>query len=114
MRASAHRRNGRSGCSAARAASSSPTEEESPAATMPRESNTPSDMASVDVTGRPITLRALDLERLLRPKVIALVGASDSPGSQSALNTQILSRWCEQLGRRLIPVNPNRQAVAGE
>jgi len=68
----------------------------------------------VDVTGRPVELRALDLERLLRPKVIAVVGASDSPGSQSALNWRMIRGWSEQQGRRVIPVNPNREAVEGE
>src|SRR5206468_10131166 len=35
-----------------------------------------------DVTGRALALRDVDLSRLLDPKVIAVVGASDSPGSQ--------------------------------
>jgi len=67
-----------------------------------------------DVTGRPVALRDLDLERLLRPKVIAVVGASDSPTSQSALNWRMVKGWSDQLGRRVIPVNPNRETVDGE
>src|SRR2546423_15370339 len=59
-------------------------------------------------------MRDLDLERLLRPKVIAVVGASDSPTSQSALNWRMGKGWPEQLGRRVIPVNPNRETVDGE
>src|SRR5258708_4799395 len=67
-----------------------------------------------DVTSRPVEMRELDLERLLRPKVIAVVGASDSPTSQSALNWRMVKGWSDQLGRRVIPVNPNRETVDGE
>lgn len=70
-------------------------------------------MAALDVTGRPVALRDLDLARLLEPKVIAVVGASDSPRSQSALNYRMLKGWSDQLGRRVIPVNPNRDTVDG-
>ncbi len=68
----------------------------------------------VDVSGRPLALRELDLERLLHPKVIAVIGASDSPGSQSALNYRLLTGWSQSQGRRVVPVNPNRASVAGE
>jgi acyl-CoA synthetase (NDP forming) len=67
-----------------------------------------------DVTGRPVALRELDLARLLEPKVIAVVGASDSKGSQSALNYRLIKGWSDPLGRRVIPVNPNRKTVDGE
>lgn len=67
-----------------------------------------------DVTGRPVALRDMDLERLLHPAVIAVVGASDSPTSQSALNWRMIKGWSDQLGRRAIPVNPNRETVDGE
>jgi acyl-CoA synthetase (NDP forming) len=67
-----------------------------------------------DVTGRTVALRDLDLERLLRPKTIAVVGASDRPASQSALNWTMLKGWCDQLGRRAIPVNPNRASIGRE
>ena len=70
--------------------------------------------ASHDVTGRPLALRDVDLERLLHPKVIAVVGASDSAGSQSALNWRMLRTWSEQQGRRVVPVNPNRETCDGE
>jgi acyl-CoA synthetase (NDP forming) len=68
----------------------------------------------VDVTGRALSMRDVDLERLLHPKVIAVVGASDSPGSQSALNWKMIRGWSEPLGRRVIPVNPNRETCDGE
>src|SRR4051794_18868982 len=74
----------------------------------------PGGPVKIDVTGRSVVLRELDLERLLRPKVIAVVGASDSPTSQSALNWRMVKGWSDQLGRRVIPVNPNRETVDGE
>ena len=69
---------------------------------------------STDVSGRALALRELDLERLMNPKVIAVVGASDSEGSQSALNWRMIRGWSEPLGRRVIPVNPNREKCDGE
>ena len=74
-------------------------------------------MASIapaaDVSGRALALRDVDLERLLDPKVLAVVGASDSEGSQSALNWRMIRGWSEPLGRRVIPVNPNREKCDG-
>ena len=67
-----------------------------------------------DVTGRALKLRDVDLDRLLNPKIIAVVGASDSEGSQSALNWRMVRGWSEKLGRRVIPVNPNRETCDGE
>ena len=67
-----------------------------------------------DLTGRALTLRDIDLERLLNPKVIAVVGASDSAGSQSALNWRMIRGWSSDQGRRVIPVNPNRDTCDGE
>jgi acetate---CoA ligase (ADP-forming) len=67
-----------------------------------------------DVSGRALDLREVDLSRLLEPKVIAVVGASDSEGSQSALNWRMIRGWSEPLGRRVIPVNPNRETCDGE
>ncbi len=69
---------------------------------------------ALDVSGRTLALRNVDLERLMNPKVIAVVGASDSEGSQSALNWRMIRGWSEQLGRRVIPVNPNRETCDGE
>src|SRR5947207_15124247 len=59
-------------------------------------------------------MRDIDLERLLRPKVIGVVGASDSPTSQIALNWRMVKSWSDQLGRRVVPVNPNRETVDAE
>ena len=52
----------------------------------------------VDVTGRPVELRELDLDRFFHPKAIAVIGASDTAGSASALNYRLVRDW--QAARR--------------
>src|SRR5262245_20028008 len=71
-------------------------------------------VTSRDASGRVLAMRELDLDRLMQPKVIAVVGASDSAKSQSALNWRMVKGWSEQQGRRVIPVNPNRETCDGE
>src|SRR2546428_6465848 len=70
----------------------------------------------VDVTGRPVALRELDLERFFHPRTIAVIGASDTPGSASALNYRLVRDWQKQRsdGATVSPVNPNRDEVDGE
>src|SRR5947209_8876357 len=73
----------------------------------------PGGSVKTDVTGRPVALRDIDLERLLRPKVIAVVGASDSPTSLSALNLRMVKGWSDQLGLRVITVYLKRVTAYG-
>lgn len=54
-----------------------------------------------------------DLDRLFAPEVVAVVGASDRPGSQAATTWRLLRAWAERSGAALWPVNPNRDAVDG-
>src|SRR5436309_5512454 len=72
--------------------------------------------SSLDVTGRSTALRELDLDRFFRPKTIAVIGASDTPGSASALNYRLVRDWQKQRtgGATVYPVNPNRDEVGGE
>ena len=67
----------------------------------------------VDVTGRPLALRELDLDRLFAPRRIAFVGASDTEGSQAALNLRLLTGWADATGVEVVPVNPRRREVDG-
>ena len=71
---------------------------------------------SLDVTGRPTSLRELDLDRFFHPRTIAVIGASDTPGSASALNYGLVRGWQKQRtdGATVYPVNPNRDEVGGE
>src|SRR5437588_12843847 len=80
--------------------------------------NTPSDlsMPRTDVTGRPIELRELELDRFFHPRTIAVIGASDTEGSASALNYRLVRDWQRQRtdGATVYPVNPNREQGDGE
>lgn len=68
----------------------------------------------LDVSGRRVELRDIELDRFFNAQVIAVVGASDSPGSAGMLNYGLVSDWSKELGRRVYPVNPKRDQVAGE
>ena len=68
----------------------------------------------VDVTGRPTELREVDLDRFFFPKTVAVIGASDSEGSASAMNYRMLRTWLDPRGVEVFPVNPNRDTVGGE
>ena len=68
----------------------------------------------VDVTGRPLALRDVDLDRFFSPQTVAVIGASDSEGSASAMNYRMLRSWLDPRGVKVFPVNPNRSEVAGE
>lgn len=67
-----------------------------------------------DVSGRPVELREVELDRFFNAQVIAVVGASDSPGTAGMLNYRLVCDWSKPLGRRVYPVNPNRDQVVGE
>ena len=38
----------------------------------------------MDVSGRALALRAVDLDRFLHPRTVAVIGASDTPGRPNA------------------------------
>ena len=68
----------------------------------------------LDVTGRATRLRNLDLDRFFNPRSVAVIGASDSPGSPSAMNYRMLRAWLDPRGVAVHPVNPNRETVDGQ
>ena len=61
--------------------------------------------------GNNARLSAAQIERLIRPKSVAIVGASDKPG---ALGSTLLSNL-ERNGfaGSIYPINPNREMLAG-
>ena len=65
----------------------------------------------LDVMGKPLAQREVDLTRFFEPAVIAVVGASDSPGSQAALNFRLVCEWQEPRGTKIVPVNPKRASI---
>ncbi len=70
-------------------------------------------MPKMDVTGRPIELRELDLDRFFHPETVAVVGASDTPGRPTTFNFRMIREWADHAGARVYPVNPNRTEVDG-
>jgi acyl-CoA synthetase (NDP forming) len=67
----------------------------------------------VDVSGRPLALRDLDLDRFFRPRAVAVVGASDTEGKPNTGMTRMLNAWAERVGATVYPVNPGRDTVFG-
>jgi len=56
---------------------------------------------------------APDLDRFFEPRTVVVVGASATPGSQSAGLWQKVRAWGEAHGAEVIPVNPARDDIGG-
>jgi acyl-CoA synthetase (NDP forming) len=69
--------------------------------------------AEVDLNGRPVALRALDLAPFFSPHAITIVGASDEPGRPNTGVTEHVRRWAGINGATVYPVNPKRTEVGG-
>ncbi len=67
----------------------------------------------VDVSGRPLALEPVDLARFFSPKVVAVVGASDTPGKPNTGIWNRLRDWGAARGATVHPVNPGRETVDG-
>ncbi|MGI8663685.1 MAG: acetate--CoA ligase family protein [Acidimicrobiales bacterium] len=67
----------------------------------------------LDVTGRPVALRDLDLDGFFHPRSVMVLGASDTAGKPTAAMTRKLRAWAEEHGATFHPVNPNRDTVDG-
>jgi acetate---CoA ligase (ADP-forming) len=67
----------------------------------------------LDITGRPVTLRQIDLDTFFRPKRVAVVGASDSNARPNTALTNKITIWGEERGATVHYVNPNRSEVNG-
>jgi acetate---CoA ligase (ADP-forming) len=68
---------------------------------------------ATDVTGRPITLRSIDLDTFFRPRRVAVVGASDADARPNTSVTRKISAWADARGAAVFFVNPHRATVAG-
>ena len=73
----------------------------------------PRDPSQLDVTGRPIALRSIDLDVFFRPRTVAVIGASDTPGRPNTAMTRRVRAWSEAAGAAFHPVNRNRTEVDG-
>lgn len=66
----------------------------------------------VDITGRPVALRDVDLDAFFHPRTIAVVGVTDSAHGPMALWRKIRA-WGEAAGAAVWPVNPKRDEIDG-
>ncbi len=68
---------------------------------------------SLDVSGRPLALRPVDLDTFLRPRSIAVVGASDVGTKPNSLMTARLHAFAREHEARFHPVTPSYESVFG-
>ena len=74
----------------------------------------PVDGLSVDVSGRPLGLRAVDLDRFLHPRTVAVIGASEVSRKPNTAMTSKLKAWADRHGATFYPVHPKYETVLGE
>jgi acyl-CoA synthetase (NDP forming) len=67
----------------------------------------------VDVSGRPLALRDVDLDTFLHPKLVAVVGASDAGRRPNSVMTARIREWCEAHDAEMVPVTPTHDTVGG-
>jgi hypothetical protein len=69
---------------------------------------------TLDVSGRPVELRALDLDRFFTPRSVLILGASDSAGKPTAAMTRKLRAWAAAKGADVGNTTDRRLTGAGE
>ena len=67
----------------------------------------------LDVSGRPLELRDVDLDTFLHPKTIALIGASEQSAKPNTAMTRKFDAWSQQNGADLLPGAPEHETVLG-
>jgi acetate---CoA ligase (ADP-forming) len=68
---------------------------------------------SLDVTGRPLALRDVDLDVFLHPRSVAVIGASESSRKPNAAMTRRIKTWADAHGATFHPVHPVHASVLG-
>ncbi len=71
------------------------------------------EMLPLDVSGRPLQLRDVDIDAFLNPKTIAVIGASDQSAKPNTAMTRKFDQWSKQHGATFYPVHPERETVLG-
>jgi acyl-CoA synthetase (NDP forming) len=69
--------------------------------------------AQLDVSGRPLALRDVDIDAFLHPKTIALIGASETPGKPNSAMTRKFDAWATANNATFYPVHPEYDEVLG-
>jgi acyl-CoA synthetase (NDP forming) len=80
---------------------------------MPKARKRTPDAPNLDVSGRPLELRAVDLDTFLHPKAIALIGASEQSAKPNTAMTRKFDAWARQHGAAFYPVHPQYETVLG-
>jgi len=65
------------------------------------------------VSGRPLALRDVDLDTLLHPRSVAVIGASETPRKPNTAMTARLAAWAAANGAHFYPVHPVYETVVG-
>src|SRR5215212_9203337 len=67
----------------------------------------------LDVSGRPLRLRDVDVDAFLHPKTIAVIGASEQSAKPNTAMTRKFDQWAKQHGATFYPVHPEYETVLG-
>jgi acyl-CoA synthetase (NDP forming) len=67
----------------------------------------------VDVSGRALALRDVDLDAFLHPKTIAVIGASEASRKPNTAMTRKFAGWARDHGATFYPVHPEHETVLG-
>lgn len=67
----------------------------------------------LDVSGRPVKLRDLDLDHFFHPRVVAVIGASAAERKPNTAMWRKIRAWGERAGATVIPVHPKYDEVDG-
>jgi acyl-CoA synthetase (NDP forming) len=68
----------------------------------------------VDVSGRALALRDVDLDRFLHPRTVAVIGASEASRKPNTAMTRKIKGWADAHGATFYPVHPSHEKVLGE
>jgi len=75
--------------------------------------NRPDTSGPLDVSGRPLELRTVDLDTFLHPRAIALIGASEQSAKPNTAMTRKFDVWAREHGAAFYPVHPEYETVLG-
>ncbi len=67
----------------------------------------------VDVSGRALALRDVDIDKFLRPRTVAVIGASESSRKPNTAMTRKIKGWADKHGATFYPVHPSHESVLG-
>jgi acyl-CoA synthetase (NDP forming) len=67
----------------------------------------------LDVSGRRLRLRDVDIDAFLHPKTIAVIGASEQSAKPNTAMTRKFDQWSKQHGAAFYPVHPEYETVLG-